>query len=289
MPTLNDRTILITGGTQGIARETAVQLAQTGAHVIVTGHNDIQSQQAVADIKARSGNDRVDLLLVNLENLSEVRQLACRIQRQVERLDVLINHIDYMPSKRYLTVDGIEATLAVNHVAPFILIKSLLPMLKASAPSRIINVTGGTADNSRIDFKNLQAEQVFDPQSTYTHAKRIMTATSFDFAKYLNGTGVTLNVAIPGEITPDSRAISPLMRMVSPLFRKFISAPEPIDPTVASVYLATAPEVERVNGKLFNPDGRQTSWHSSLIGQDIPERLREYTMALLDQTAWKVA
>ncbi len=195
---MKNKTVFITGGTSGIGRETAVGLAQKGAHVVVSGRDQTRGEEGVANIKKRSGSQQVELILADMASFAEVRRMAAEFQERFDRLDVLINNVGYLPKERHLTVDGIEATLAVNHLAPFLLTHELLPLLKASAPSRVINVTGGAPFGGRIDFDNLQAEKSFLALNTYTHAKHVMSAASFEFARRLAGTGVSVNVAYPG-------------------------------------------------------------------------------------------
>lgn len=285
---LHGKTILITGGTSGIGRETAVNLAKMGAHVVVTGRDQERGRQGIEDIQKRSSGNAVDLMLADLSLMSEVRRLAAEFQQRFVRLDVLVNNVGYLPDKPRKTSEGIETTLAVNHLAPFLLTHELLPMLRASAPSRVINLTGGMPGMGGVDFDNLQAEKSFLALSTYTHAKNVMMAMSYAFAQRLQGTGVTLNVAYPGgantnmtgNMTSDMLPFG--MRLIWPIFRRFMSNAKPEDAAISSTYLASAPEVAEVNGQYYNAKTKQTKWPKTIVADGIPERVWQLSEQLIE-------
>ncbi len=284
---MKNKTVFITGGTSGIGRETAVGLAQKGAHVVVSGRDQTRGEEGVADIKKRSGSQQVELILADMASFAEVRRMAAEFQERFDRLDVLINNVGYLPKERHLTVDGIEATLAVNHLAPFLLTHELLPLLKASAPSRVINVTGGAPFGGRVDFDNLQAEKSFLALNTYTHAKHVMSAASFEFARRLAGTGVSVNVAYPGSANTNmTHDLQPdmfpwFMRLMWPLFRRFQRSSKAEDAAVSSIFLASSPDVEGVSGKYFNTKGQETGWAKGLITNGVPERVWRISETML--------
>jgi len=151
---LSGKTMLITGGTGGIGKETARGLAKLDAHVILVGRDRARGEATVAEVKATSGNEHVDLLLADLSSQAAIRELAREVMARYPRLDVLINNIGGLYPQRWLTVDGIEATFAVNHLNPFLLTHLLLPVLEGGAPARVINVTGGMPTGA-IDLGNL--------------------------------------------------------------------------------------------------------------------------------------
>src|SRR5215218_11009468 len=145
---------LITGGTSGIGKATATALAAMGAEVVVSGRSEERGEAAVEEIRERSGNEKVSLVLADLAVQAEVRGLAQAFKERHDRLDVLVNNAGIIQSKRTETPDGIELTLAVNHLAPFLLTNLLLGLLKESAPSRIITVSSEARRGAEIDFRS---------------------------------------------------------------------------------------------------------------------------------------
>lgn len=287
MANVTGKTILITGGTSGIGRETALGLATMGATIVVSGRNKERGEAGVADIKERSSSDSIELILADMSSLQAVRSMAAEFKERFDRLDVLINNVGYLSDKPRQTVDGFEATLAVNHLAWIVLTQELMPLLEASAPSRVINVTGGQLKGG-IDFDNIRLEKNFVGLDTYSHAKRIMTAGSYAFAKTLEGTGVTLNVAYPGAAnTSMSQQLSGdlfagPMKLLAPVFKLFVASQHPSKAAVSSIYLASSPEVEGVNGKYFDTKAKQVNWPGGLAVGDLPQRVWQETEAMLE-------
>jgi NAD(P)-dependent dehydrogenase (short-subunit alcohol dehydrogenase family) len=158
-PPMTGKTVLITGATSGIGKATAMGLANMGARVVMVGRDRGRGEAAMADIKENSGNASVDLMLADVSSQKEIRRLADEFGEAYPRLDVLINNAGVFRSERITTADGIEATFAVNHLAYFLLTNLLLDRLKASAPSRIVNVASADHSNGTIDFDDLQGEK----------------------------------------------------------------------------------------------------------------------------------
>ena len=164
------RTALVTGGTSGIGRATALELTRQGLNVVITGHNLERTRAAVAAIQQESGNKNVSYLLADFFQPTEVRALAQTFLATHDRLDILINNAGSTFSERKLTPDGFERTWALNHLAYMGLTLALLPLLEASAPARIVNVASGLYAKT-IRFDNLQAEKHFSRFGAYLHSK----------------------------------------------------------------------------------------------------------------------
>jgi len=295
---MQGKTVLITGATSGIGQASAIGIAKLGAHVVVTGRDRARGERGVAEIKAESGNDNVDLMLADLSSMAKVRQIADEFKQRFNRLDVLINNVGYLSNQRRETTEGIEMNLAVNHLAPFVLTHELLPLLKASAPSRVINITGGMPGQGGIDFDNLQAEKSFLGLTTYTHAKNVMMAVSYEFAKQLEGTGVRLVVAYPGSAQTDMTAsLTPdmmpfIMRLLWPgmkLFANVVMSSDPADAAVSTIRLASAPDSHVVNGAYYNTKGERAKWPKGLIKSGVPERVWQVSQQLISQKAYSTS
>lgn len=277
---MDDTTILITGATGGIGNATAFELAKLGARVVVTGRDRDRGEAAVAALRERSGNRNVDLLLADLSAQADVRALADQVMHRHARLDVLINNAGLAAPARRLTADGIEADLAVNAMAPFLLAQLLLPRLRAGPSARIVNVTGG--DPGEIHLDDLQAERSFRGLDTYSHTKTIQMALSYELAQRLRDSGVTVNVCHPGQasttmtrnVTPDM--LPARMRTLWPEFERRTRADQGQSAAAAarsSIYLATSPEVQGVTGRYVDSRCRPADWPAAVLDADLRGRL----------------
>ncbi len=282
---MQGKTVLVTGGTGGIGRETAVGLARMGATVIVTGRDRGRGEAAVAGIRQASANERVSLMLADMERQADVRRLAAEVSAAHLRLDVLINNVGYLGPERRLTADGIEATLAVNVLAPLLLTELLNGPL-AAAGGRVINVTGGMPQG-RLDLENLQAEKGYLGIATYSHAKLAMMTLSYEQARRLAGTGISLNVAYPGAaatamtagMTP---AMVPLwMRLIWPLFGAMMGNASPARAARSSIFLAASPEVAGVTGAYFDTNSRRAAWPKPVLDDRVRGELWALSRRLL--------
>ena len=163
---------------------------------------------------------------------------------------MLINNAGIFTSKRTVTVDGIETTFAVNHLAPFLLTNLLLDVLEASAPARIVNVTSSGERSGTINFDDLQGEGRYSGVRAYNQSKLAMILFTYELARRLEGTGVTVNCVHPGVVVTNlGRGSSGSFGLLLRLMRPFFSSPEKGAET--SIYLASSPEVEGVSGKYF--------------------------------------
>ncbi len=168
---MTGKTVLITGGTGGIGKASAVGLASLGARVGIPGRDRGRAEAAAAAIATESGNRAVDVFVGDLSSQVEVRRLAAEILAAYPRLDVLLNNVGGFWAHRHVTADGLERTFALNHLAPFLLTNLLLDRLTASAPSRIVTVSSGAQSMGRIDFDDLMGERKYRGQAAYNQSK----------------------------------------------------------------------------------------------------------------------
>ena len=247
---MDGKVVLITGSTSGIGKAAAKGLAGMGAEVVVTGRNRRQGESAVEDIRSESGNDRVSLLLADLAAQAEVRRLAKEFRASHGRLDVLINNAGLYKTRRTETPDGIEMTLAVNHLAPFLLTNLLLDLLKKSAPSRVINVSSEAERWGKIDLDDLQSERRYRGFPVYGKSKLANIMFTYELAERLRGTGVTSNCMHPGSVNTNmgknERGVGILLFRA---FKPFMRSPEKGADTL--VYLAASPDVKGRTGEYF--------------------------------------
>lgn len=247
---MKNKICLITGATNGIGQAAALGLAQMGASVIVAGRSDERCQKTVARIQRETQNFQVDYLLADLSVQAQVRQLAADFNARYEHLDVLVNNAAVINFRRQVGADGIEMNFAVNHLAYFLLTNLLLDTLKTSAPARIVNVSSNSHRNKHLDFDNLELKRGYWAGKAYGRSKLCNLYFTYELARRLEGTGVTVNAMHPGFVRTNMAANNgPLVRFFLPLVHRNSLTPEQGASTI--VYLASSPEVEGVTGKYF--------------------------------------
>ncbi len=257
------KTVLVTGGTGGIGKATALGLATLGARVAITGRDRARAQAAAADIRTATGNDAVDAYAADLSAQAEVRRLAADMLATYPRLDVLVNNVGGYWAHRHVTGDGLEHTFALNHLAPFLLTNLLWDRLLASAPARVITVSSGAQAMGRIDFDDLQGERNWSGQRAYNQSKLANVMFTYELARRLEGTGVTATVLHPGVVRTAFGAEDPAgwQRLFLPLVRPWLKSPAQGAET--PIYLASSPEVAGVTGRYFANRKPKTSNRAS--------------------------
>lgn len=242
MSDMHGKTVLVTGATSGIGLATAVQLARMGAHVLVHGRTDDSSVAAAARISGDAHSDRVTHVSADLSSLEDVRRLAEAVTGRVERLDVLVNNAGVFMPTRVETIDGLETTWAVNHLAHFILTLLLAELLTESTPARVIHVSSVAHFRGAVDLNDLDwRRREYDGYLAYAASKLMNVLFAFELGHRWAGTGITSNAMHPGVIdTKLLMAGFPGQRGASPELG-----------AATAVYLATSPEVEDTTGRYF--------------------------------------
>jgi NAD(P)-dependent dehydrogenase (short-subunit alcohol dehydrogenase family) len=255
VPDMQGKTVVVTGGNSGIGFETAAALASMGARVLVTARNADKGRAAAAALTERlSGEGSVQLVVFDLADLASVRQGAGEILDQAPKIDVLVNNAGLVLTERAETVDGYEATFAINHLGPFLLTNLLLERIVASTPSRVVNVasTAHNAARKGIPFDDLQSAEHYRGMRVYGQSKLANILFTLELARRFEGSGVTANSLHPGTVRTgyggdgDARGLLALgIKIASPFFLS------PAKGARTSVYLASSPEVEGVSGQYF--------------------------------------
>ena len=262
-PLMAGRSVLVTGGTGGIGRATAVGLAALGARVGITGRDPVRAEAAAASIRAGPGSPAVDGFAADLSVQAGVRRLAAQVLDTYPRLDVLVNNVGGFWAHRHVTADGLERTFALNHPAPFLLTGLLLDRLTTSAPARIITVSSGAHARGRIDFDDLQGERVYSGQRAYSQSKLANVMFTYELARRLAGAGVTATVLHPGVVrtsfgAEDQAAYLAVMIRVARLFMK-----TPAQGAGTPVYLASSPQAQGITGRYYASRKPRTSSKAS--------------------------
>ncbi len=270
---MDGRVVLITGGTSGIGKAAATALANMGAEVVITGRNKEKGEDVVEEIRRESGNDKVSFLSADLAVQAEVRRLAEEFKASHDRLDVLVNNAGLIQSERTETPDGIETTLAINHLAPFLLTNLLLDLLKRSAPSRIITVASDAERFGKMDLDDLQSEKRYGAFRVYGKTKLANVMFTYELAERLEGTGVTANCLHPGSVNTgfggNDRGFTTLLFRA---FKPFMRSPEQGADTI--VYLAASPDIEGMNGRYLS-DRKVTSSSKESYDEELRKKLWE--------------
>ncbi len=244
------RTVLITGGTSGIGKATALGLAAMGARVAITGRDRGRLERAAGEVRA-AGDGQVDTFVADLSSQAEVRRLASEVLRELPRIDVLVNNVGGYWNTRHVTADGLERTLAVNHLAPFLLTNLLLDRLEEAGPSRVVTVSSNAQRMGRIDFDDLNAERSYSGARAYNQSKLANVLFTYELARKVQGTSVTANAVHPGVVRTAFGAEDPgrAQRLLVPLLRPFMRSPA--QGAATSIRVASAPDLERVTGRFF--------------------------------------
>jgi NAD(P)-dependent dehydrogenase (short-subunit alcohol dehydrogenase family) len=273
---LRGETVLITGGTGGIGRQTARGLARLGARVLVVGRDPDRARNAVQELRRHTGNDQVDSLTADVTRRQDLHRLADQVTERYGTLGVLINNAGVTMARRELTEDGVETAFAGNVLAPYILIHRLLPALSRAKSARVINITGGVP-RGRLDLDNLQGERSYVGLSFYNQTKLALMAMSYAFAERLRGSGVKLNVAYPGHAyTPLNQGLTtdmypPAARPIVPVLRLLM--PVPYGQSAlgkaarSSVYLASSPHAAALHNTYVNSRCKRTPWPAAVLDQ----------------------
>ncbi|SDD78507.1 Short-chain dehydrogenase [Sanguibacter gelidistatuariae] len=255
---MTGRTVLVTGGSAGIGRATAVGLATMGARLAITGRHPERVEAAAREVRA-AGGGQVDVFVADLSSQSEVRQLADEVLERLSKIDVLINNVGGYWDTRHVTADGLERTFALNHLAPFLLTSLLLERLEESAPARVVTVASNAQTMGRIDFDDLQGEQSYSGSRAYNQSKLANVLFTYELARRLRGTSVTANAVHPGMVNTSFGAGDPstVQRRLVPFFRPFMRSPA--RGAATSIRVASASDLAQVTGVYFSNSKPQKS------------------------------
>jgi NAD(P)-dependent dehydrogenase (short-subunit alcohol dehydrogenase family) len=274
MTPLSETTVLVTGATDGLGKALATELAAGGANVLVHGRDDVRGAQTLAEIRERTGSEKLHWYNADFASLRQVRELAEEVEADIERLDVLVNNAGIgtnLPGgeERLESEDGNELRFAVNYLAPFLLTRALIPLLARSAPARIVNVS--SAGQAPIDFDDVMLERSYSGGQAYCQSKLALVMLTLDLANELRDEGVTANCLHPGTYMPTKMVRASRAGTV-----------DSIETGVRStMHLVAAPELDGVTGRYFDRLREARSLEQA-YDEDARRRLRELSEQLVD-------
>jgi NAD(P)-dependent dehydrogenase (short-subunit alcohol dehydrogenase family) len=251
MGIMDGKLCMVTGATAGIGYYTALEIAKMGASVIIIGRNQEKCISAVQNIIEQSMNFSVEYLEADLSSQAQIRSIANTFYEHHDHLDVLVNNAGGVFLQRRLSVDGIEMTFALNHLAYFLLTDLMIGALKASQSARVVNVSSGSHLHEHLDFNDLQLTRFYNPIKAYGRSKLANILFTYELSRRMMGTHITANGLTPGIVATDiwkkvNRYLTPL---INPVIQHIAQAP--LEGAQTSIYLATSPDVNGVTGKYF--------------------------------------
>jgi NAD(P)-dependent dehydrogenase (short-subunit alcohol dehydrogenase family) len=267
----DQRTIVITGATDGLGRGLAAKLAPTGAHLILHGRDPEKGENLLAELEPKA-TGQLEFRLADFSSLDEVRDLADSLLED-ERISVLVNNAGIgTAGPREESEDGYELTFQVNYLAPFLLTRRVLPLIERSAPARIVNVS--SAGQAPIDFDDVMLEDSYSGVQAYCQSKLALVMLTFDLAEELEGSEVTANCLHPGTYMPTNMVRRAGVEPVTPLE----------DGIAATLRLIASPEVDGINGHYFDGE-RESAPHPQAEDPEARAELRQLSEHLTGVSA----
>jgi len=265
------KTIIVTGANSGIGGEAALNLAKQGHRIIMLCRDSDKSKQMHIEIAAQSGNEEIILLPVDLSDQDSIRAAVADIKRRYEVIDVLVNNAGVYKVKQETTPQGIEMTLAVNFLAPFMLSEMLLENLEAVGHGRIINVVSELYKRGTIKLDDLSTQSLYKAGDAYANSKLATVLYTIELAERTRDRGITVNALHPGVLATNAFRDYPGFFMK--IMKFFLEKPQKGGERIS--YLAVSDEVKENSGKYFyKTESRELAIPETEYGKT--ERLLQY-------------
>jgi NAD(P)-dependent dehydrogenase (short-subunit alcohol dehydrogenase family) len=286
--------ILITGGSGGIGRQTAIALANKGYNVIITGRSIKTCMQALMEIKDKSGNNNIDYIVADFSSLSSIQNLADEYRKKFITLDILINNVGTLLEQKEFTTDGIEKNYAINALFPYFLSVILSDLLSQSNIAKVISVSGGM-HSRRIDLKNVQAEKRYLGIINYSQSKMIMMTLMNIYFQAIEGSNIKSNICYPGQAnTAMTQSLTAQMfPLYFGLFLPILRITNRLDKRQAdesaaraarsSIYLADNSEAHLLNNAYINYKCKRVPFPGAVLDKENQYLIRDYTHQIIYQ------
>ncbi len=262
-----NKIVLITGATGTIGRATALEVAKSGATVILLSRDRNKLELAKTEISQKSSNNNIEILVADFSDTSSVKSAVKEFKQKYNRLDALVNIAAVYKKNREITKNNLELMFATNHLSPFILTNELLDLLKASKPSRIITVTAPST--TKVNFNDLQGARKFSSLNSFGGSKMMNLMFTYSLAKRLEGTGVTAVALHPGLVKSDlTKEMPSLLKYITRLM-----ADKPDKAAKMLCGLAIDSKFESSNGKFYKFDGKEIKSNNYSYDKELQEKL----------------
>lgn len=244
-----DSVVIITGANSGMGKAAAIELAKTGAHIVMVCRNQARGEAALREVHEKTGNQQVVVMLADLGSQESIRSFCTTFKKKYQRLDILINNAGVILPGRHETIDGFELQFGVNHLGHFLLTNLLLDLMSTSA--RIIVVSSGAHKIGKIHFKDINLTKNYRLWRAYAQSKLANILFTYELSRRLEGTGITANCLHPGAVGTSMgiNRESGFGTFITKLLKPFFQTPEQGAET--AVFLATSAEVSQLSGKYF--------------------------------------
>ena len=272
---MEGKTCVVTGANSGMGFIVARELAQRSANVVLVCRSQSKGDLASSEIRRFTGNESVELMIADLASFESVRKFASDFKQNHQKLHVLVNNAGLILGKRTLTPDGLETTFQVNYLSHFLLTHLLLDVPKASAPSRIVNISSDAHTSGHMNFDDLQFERGYSGWKSYCQSKLAQILFTYELAERLKGTGVTVNCLHPGAVRTNWGDEAGTLGIGIRLARPFMLSPDKGAET--ALYVATSSDLEGVSGKYF---AKKRETQSSKESYDIEERRKLWEISM---------
>lgn len=243
-------TCVVTGGNSGIGKAIVRSLAKERYRVVIISRDPNKGRTALEEIQMDTQNKTVELVIGDLGTIEGSRHIVQVLLDRYPDINVLINNAGVWKTKREINVDGLETSFTVNHLAPFVLCNLLFDRLKKNAPSRVVNVNARLYTKGKVNLDETPYGKDFGKLRTYANTKLCNLLFTVEFARRIEGTGVTVNAVHPGVIRTNLGDTSGVVGFILRATKRFFKTPE--EGAKAPVWLSTSSELEGVNGKYFN-------------------------------------
>jgi NAD(P)-dependent dehydrogenase (short-subunit alcohol dehydrogenase family) len=281
---VREKTFVLTGATSGIGQAAAIEFAARGARLVLVARNPARADATLSAIRARTPGAVVEVVRGDLASLREVRAAAAGVLAVAPRIDVLFNNAGVVKMSRETTVDGFEATFAINHLAYFLFTNLLLDRLRETPGARIVSTASDAHKfGGPLDFDDLQSERSYRVFGVYGRSKLCNILWTRELARRLTGSGVTANCVHPGAVaTQLGQTDAPWTKVLGRVLGLFMRSPE--RGAATGVWLATSPAVSTVSGRYFvdEREGRPAKYATD---DDAAKRLWEISEELVARSA----
>jgi NAD(P)-dependent dehydrogenase (short-subunit alcohol dehydrogenase family) len=275
-------TVLISGVTGAIGGAAALEIANTGANVVLLARNKSKLEQLKKDIVQKSGNNDIDILVADLSEIASIKNATKEFKQKYGRLDALVNVAAIYSGKREMTKDNLESMFAVNHVAPFILANELIGLLKESK-GRVVTVSAPST--TKLNFDDLQGEQKFSALTVFGASKMMNLMFTYSLARRLEGTGVSATVLHPGVVK--SNLTDEMPAILKFIFGLIAGKPDAAAKMLSA--LAVNAQYENTNGKFFKYNGKEMKSSTYSYDENLQEKLWTLTEKIVKTVSLEIA